>query len=101
MEGYMIKRHLLWRRSGRALVVCLLLGLLTVCQLGDVGGIARAIVLPSVLVRTNWIWVGDLCRATQSSTIMYAQPCTPGYTVDVVIYGRVPRHYTLLRLPRR
>jgi hypothetical protein len=101
LGGYTIKTRLLWRRGGRALAACLLLGLLAVCRLGDVGGTARAIVLPSVLLRTNWIWVGDLCRATQSSTIMYAQPCTPGYTVDVVIYGRVPRHYMLFRLPRR
>lgn len=94
--------RLLWRRSGRALAAGLLVGLLAVCcGLANMGGTAHAIVLPSVLVRTSWIWVGDLCRATQSSTIMYAQPCTPGYNVDVVIYGRVPRHYTLFRLPRR
>jgi len=78
-----------------------LLGLLAVCPLCGLGGAARAIMLPSVLVRTDWIWVGDLCRATQSSTIMYAQPCAPGYTVDVVINGRAARHYTLLRLPPR
>jgi hypothetical protein len=97
----MIKMRVLWRWGGRALAACLLLGLLAVCGLGGMAGAARPIVLPSELVSTEWIWVGDLCRATQSSTIMYAQPCTPGYTVDVVIYGRVPRHYMLLRLPRR
>jgi len=90
-----------FRRRRRVLAGCLLLGLLVACSLLGVGGTARAIVLPSVLVRTDWMWVGDLCRATQSSTIMYAQPCAPGYTVDVVIYGRVAHHYTLLRLPRR
>ena len=92
--------RLFWRRRRPLLAGCLLLGLLAVGWLCGVGGAARAIVLPTVLVRTDWIWVGDLCRATQSSTIMYVQPCAPGYTVDVVIYGRVPRHYTLLRLPQ-
>jgi hypothetical protein len=89
------------RRSRRALVGCLLLGLLAACSLLGLAGTARAIMLPTVLVRTDWLWVGDLCRATQSSTILYVQPCAPGYTVDVVIYGRAPHHYTLLRLPQR
>lgn len=57
--------------------------------------------LPSELVRTSWFWVGDLCRATQSATVMYAQICTPGYSVDLVIYGRTLRRYTLIELPRR
>ena len=93
--------RLVWRRSRLALAACLLIGSLVLCALLGVGVTTRATVLPSVLVRTNWIWIGDLCRATQSSTIMYAQPCSPGYTVEVVIYGRPIRHYTLLRLPRR
>ncbi len=93
--------RLVWRRGRLALAACLLIGALVMCALLGVSVTTRAIVLPSELVRTNWIWIGDLCRATQSSTIMYAQPCSPGYTVEVVIYGRPIRHYTLLRLPRR
>ena len=88
------------RRRRPSLTGGLLLGVLTVCSRCGVAGAARALVLPTVLVRTNWIWVGDLCRATQSSTIMYVQPCAPGYTVDFVIYGHTPRHSTLLRLPQ-
>jgi hypothetical protein len=91
--------RLLWRRGCLTLAMCLLIGLLAMCGLLGVGITTRAIRLPSVLVSTDWIWIGDLCRATQSSTIMYAQLCSPGYTVDVVLYGRPIRHYTLLRLP--
>jgi hypothetical protein len=81
------------------LVISGIVGLLVSCGVFRAGLFSHAIVLPSVLVRTDQFWIGDLCRATQSSTLQYVQPCAPGYTVDLLIYGRSMRHYTLLHLP--
>jgi hypothetical protein len=90
---------LLQRRARRAVALALLIIPLVWCAL--LGLRAARGPLPSELVRTRWFWVGDLCRATQSATVMYAQICTPGYSVDLVIYGRTPRRYVLIELPRR
>ena len=87
------------RRARRALTLALLVVPLAACAL--LGLRASRGPLPSELVRTSWFWIGDLCRATQSATVMYAQVCTPGYSVDLVIYGRTPRRYVLIELPRR
>lgn len=81
---------------GASALVVLLLGALL-----GIGVVAHVIVPPTVLVRSDVIWVGDLCRATQSSTIQYIQPCPPGYTLDLLVYrGETLKHYTLLHLPR-
>ena len=88
------------RRRGCVLLITGgLVGLLVACGIFRLGLISHSIVLPSVLVRTDQLWIGDLCRATQSSAVQYVQPCAPGYTVDLLIYGRTLRHYTLLQLP--
>ena len=90
--------RLSWHRGCLALGVSALAVLLMGALLGA-GIAAHTIVLPTVLIRTDTIWVGDLCRATQSSTIQYIQHCPPGYTLDVLVYrGETLRHYTLLHL---
>ena|SRR6476659_8466565 len=87
-----------WHRSCGLLIIGGLVGLLVACGVLASGLRSHTIVLPSVLVHTDQFWVGDLCRATQSSTIQYVQQCAPGYTVDLVVYGRSMQHYTLLQL---
>ena len=88
-----------WYRSCLVLIGGLLTVLLVACSLLSLGVFTHAIELPSVLMHTDRLWVGDLCRATQNSAVHYMQQCSPGYTVDVVVYGRSMQHYTLIQLP--
>src|SRR3712207_1473980 len=88
-----------WHRGCSALTVSLFIVLLVACSLLTLGVSTHAIELPSVLIRTDRMWIGDLCRATQSSVVQYTQQCSPGYTVDVILYGQSMRHYTLVQLP--
>jgi hypothetical protein len=88
-----------WHRSCSVLTAGLLIVLFVACSLLILGVSTHAIELPSVLIRTEMIWIGDLCRATQSSAVQYTQQCAPGYTVDVVVYGQSIHHYTLVQLP--
>src|SRR5262245_29426411 len=87
-----------WRRGCVLLMIGGLVSLLVACGILRSGLRSHSIVLPSVLVHTDQFWVGDLCRATQSSALQYLQPCAPGYTVDLIVYGRSMQHYTLLQL---
>jgi len=88
------------RQRGCVLLVAgLLSGLLGACALLGLGAATRAIALPTVLVHNQTIWLGDLCRAYLNSETQYAQRCPRGYTVDLVVYGRTMRHYTLGRIP--
>ena len=88
-----------WYRSCSVLTGGLLTVMLVACSLLSLDVSTHAIELPSVLVHTDRLWVGDLCRATQNSALQYTQQCAPGYTVDVLVYGRSMHHYTVVQLP--
>ena len=86
-------------RGCLVLIGGVLICFLSACALLGLGVATHAIVLPSVLVHNDMLWVGDLCRATQSSAVQYMQQCSPGYTVDVIVYGRSTQHFTVVQIP--
>jgi hypothetical protein len=88
-----------WHRSCLVLMTGMLAGLIVACSLLSLAVSTHAVALPSVLVHTDWLWVGDLCRATLNSAIQYTPQCSPGYTVDVIVYGRSMQHYTVVQIP--
>ena len=89
-----------WRYRGcLALMSGVLICFLSGCALLGLGVATHAIVLPSVLVHNDLLWVGDLCRATQTSAAQYMQQCSRGYTVDVIVYGPSMQHYTVVEIP--
>ena len=62
-----VRMRLQWYRSCSVLIGGLLTVMLVACSLLSLGVSTHAIELPSVLVYTDRLWVGDLCRATQNS----------------------------------
>jgi hypothetical protein len=78
----------------------LVIGLLAACMLFSLGVSAQLISLPPVLLRNQVVWVGDRCRAYLNTPEQISRQCLAGYTVDLFVYGRQTRHYTLFRIPQ-